>query len=456
MKNFIKIHRSANEIDRVCLEVSGILFDFGFPLENLEEEAPDIEDFKLRIKGLYKGETPEIKALFFAHDNTALFGLLDFIHPDIPIYLTRTMYNLLTKVMPLTSDFNPENWNLKVLENTIARPIKIGEIEVSVFEVDRNIIGAHGFEIKVNNQRIVYASDVRFHGMCFFKTKSFANRLKYADFLVIEGTTLLRSENEIILETEIMQEFREIFESNRLPLVQISPLNIDRFISFFKACLATRRVLIIDPYTCYVLEVFSKTLQDIPQFNSRNVRVHCVKNALTEKIFENRKCAKYRSRKITLDEIVKEPERYVIKGNQRINEYLLNRFDAKDLALVHSMLGQDFEDPDQFEDFEDMILDVHSTGQTYPSELESFIRNINPKNIIPTHSGCQAKLQDLFDRDVLVIEDGFSLDILNLTQNEVDQDIPPPLKKKKINYRKRKYKERNKKKGPTIINVGMP
>ena len=83
----------------------------------------------------------------------------------------------------------------------------------------------------------------------------------------MEGTTLGRAEQDIVKEEDLEKEFVKIFKSDKLPLVQFSPQNIDRFVTVFRACKRTGKTLVIDPYTAYVLEVYSSMSDSIPQYN---------------------------------------------------------------------------------------------------------------------------------------------------------------------------------------------
>ena len=142
------IHRGTKEIGGSCVELDDnntrILFDLGLPLEDNIQPC----DAKLDIKGLYLDDKPEIDAIFITHAHLDHFGLLEFVNPEIPIYLSKTTYKIIKNVYPLTSGKNLKDLNLKTIEN----PLKIGDFEIIPHEADHSIAGSLAYEICYNGK----------------------------------------------------------------------------------------------------------------------------------------------------------------------------------------------------------------------------------------------------------------------------------------------------------------
>ena len=132
-------------------------------------------------------------------------------------------------------------------------------------------------------------------------------------------------------------KFIEIFKSNKLPLVQFSPQNIDRFVTVFRACKRTGKTLVIDPYTAYVLEVYSSMSDSIPQYDWDNIMVNFAHSSINHKLAEEKILFKYKDKKITTEEIVANPENFVIKGNWAINKQIFDAIEHDKLEVVFSM-----------------------------------------------------------------------------------------------------------------------
>jgi ribonuclease J len=102
---YLVIHRGAKEIGGSCVEIktdkTRILIDFGMPLVDAVHQPFDSRILRNKsavdlkkahvlpdIPGLYKDETKSINAILFSHSHPDHYGLLNHIHPDIPIYLS--------------------------------------------------------------------------------------------------------------------------------------------------------------------------------------------------------------------------------------------------------------------------------------------------------------------------------------------------------------------------------
>ena len=402
------IHRGTNEIGGSILELSSngtkILFDFGIPLESMDCKDYSINDYKPELNGLYKDEPLQYQAIFLTHAHPDHYGLLELINPAIPIYASKVTFDILSKVAPMTTKFKTGNLNLHVIDDVVA----VGDFAVKIHNVDHSIAGACAFEIKIGDKVLVYTGDLRFHGRCAWQSSKLAKLAQEPDYLIMEGTTLGRAEQNIVTEDDLIPKFVEVFESEKLPVVMFSPQNLDRFITVYKACLKTKRTLVIDPYTCFLLDIYKQVSNNIPQIDWNNIGVYFVRNSITQGLAENKELYKYKhnAKKISIEDILKTPEKYVIKGNFGINHKLFKKLPKGNLSIIYSMWKGYLEKPSYLDEYKDIIIPIHTSGHAYIKDLQDFVEMIKPKSIIPIHTENKEKYAELFDAKIIELNNG--------------------------------------------------
>jgi len=203
----LTIHRGAQEIGGSCVELSTqkarILIDFGMPLVNQAKEPFDaktlvnksIDDLKKLnilpdIKGLYKTEEKEIDAILISHSHMDHYGFLNYIHKDIPVYMSQGAKELIE----ISNIFTPNKLD-KINSNIISnkKPFTIGDIKVTPYLVDHSAFDALAFLIEAEGKKVFYSGDFRGHGRksALFK-QIIVTPPVGVDCLIMEGSMLGR------------------------------------------------------------------------------------------------------------------------------------------------------------------------------------------------------------------------------------------------------------------------
>lgn len=397
----LTLYRGAKQIGGTCLEISQgktrILFDCGLPLNGQEENST------LKIIGLYKQDRPDIQAIFITHAHPDHYGLLSQIHPQIPVYLTQTAFNVITKLTPLVSSNNIGGLNFKIIKN--GQTVKIGDITVKAIGVDHSAADSSAFKIIAGGKVLAYSGDIRRNGRTAFKTDNFIKQTKNADYLILEGTFLSRKGKIPPEENTLTDKFIKEFKQNKIALVAFSSQNLERFISVYKAVRKVNKILVIDPYTAASLEYFKQLGANIPQYYWRNIRILFAPNKQTKLLTE--KINKYAARKISFDEIIFAPQNYVLKANYYLTEKLFKH--TGKVNLIHSMWKGYLTEDNIFVKVAQQnrirIKQIHTSGHADTKTLQYIAAEINPKNIIPVHTEHPEKYKKLFGNKILLAED---------------------------------------------------
>ncbi len=420
------IHRGTQEVGGSCVELktdkTRLLIDFGIPLITPQNERFDskilfgksIEELKTfktlpNIKGLYKNEERGVDAILISHSHPDHYGLLSYIYPAIPIYMSQG-----TKELIETSNIFTSNKLGKVNSRIIdgRKPFGIGDAKVTPYTVDHSAFDALAFLIEADGKKLFYSGDFRGHGR---KSSLFKRMLKSPpkdiDCLLMEGSTLGRDEmlykDELTVENRIVEILQE---TNNIVFLFVSSQNIDRLVSVYKACLKTDRIFVIDIYTAYVLDRLRTFSKHIPQFNWRNVRVKFYKNQddiLARKVSE-KLLYRYNTRKIEMSEINEKKDKiFMLARFNSIFPQLIKSINKPEgVKVIYSMWGGYL--TDEFKEYCDkvglIIEQVHTSGHADLESLKAFSDALKPKMLIPIHTFESERYPSLF-QNVRLLKD---------------------------------------------------
>lgn len=436
----LTIHRGSKEIGGSCVEISDgktrIIVDIGMPLVKSNGERFSFREYR-HLKGhelIKEGVLPDVKgfyaweeldkpidALIISHAHTDHYGLLSFIKKDIPCYLgegTKRLIELTNIFMGGRNYIHKE----KIFESE--NPFQIGNFRITPFLMDHLAFDAYAFLIENNGKKIVYSGDFRAHGR---KRKALANFLKAVpkgiDALMLEGSLINRSgESNTKTEEDIESDIiADIKDSDKPVLAMVSGQNIDRIVSFYKAAIKTKRLLVIDVYIANILNAL-KGLADIPHPSKSFSRIRVFyPYRLSEKLA---KCGrrdlltKFRNFRISREELAKNINKTLMLIRSSMLPDLKRMKGLEGSIFIYSMSRIYLKD-DNMKSFNDFIkkqkMDMvyaHTSGHAPVETLQKVVSVIKPKKVIPIHTFNPEMYGDVFkDADVMEVSDCQSIKV---------------------------------------------
>ncbi|TWT60836.1 MBL fold metallo-hydrolase [Rubinisphaera italica] len=406
----LTIHRGSREVGGNCIELrSGetrIILDVGMPL--FDENRQPLNTFTLQrqtteelqrqgilpqVDGLFDdGSAPDAILLSHAHmDHT---GLLKHSKDTIPIYASSGS----SKMMLAGSLFagQVELPRERFREIKPESPITIGDFTITGYSVDHSIFGCLAFLIEANGKRLLYTGDLRSHGRKPGMGKRLIEVLKNKtpDAMLMEGTHFGFSDGNLATEYKLEDEITELVKNcESLVLASFSPQHIDRLTCFIRATKNSGRTFVADVYTAFIMHLLKNEIS-LPQPKPKGlVRVY-VPHFLKVSIHNKGRTAqieRFREAEIQLKEIRDAPEKFLMV----FRASMLDDFDRlfPDLtACLYSRWYGYLEQPDWkstqhiLAKSNGSLHNVHTSGHMLSKDIVSFVKEIDPKIIIPIHT----------------------------------------------------------------------
>ncbi len=417
----LTIHKGSKEIGGTCIELqarnSRLLVDFGLPLvnENKQQfdsrgiESQPIEELIKQgvlpdIKGLYTNEEPLFDAVLLSHPHPDHYGLLSFINPIIPIYLSEGCKELIG----ISHYFNQTDCDLKNVKTIKSRQsFEHGDFKITPYPVDHSGFDALAYLIESEGIKIFYSGDFRGHGRKGFLFKNIIkNPPMNINYLILEGTLIGRDKGKYETEDDIENEMEKFFRAgNELFFVACSSQNIDRIVSIYKACIRSNRIFVIEPYTAFILDKLKKISPNIPQYNwGENIKVFFLRNSYTDKMGKDRSLYKYKSAKITYPEMLEKRDKLVIKDSYKMRTKFSKNL--SNTILIYSLWEGYLPEVKPFWVGQNVpIVEVHSSGHAYINELQELVSAINPRYVIPFHTFYPERYYEYFGNNIKIVRD---------------------------------------------------
>jgi ribonuclease J len=189
--------------------------------------------------------------------------------------------------------------------------------------------------------------------------------------------------------------------------ITMSSQNMDRVVSVIKACRATGQTFVIDPSTASLFDIYHELTPKFPRVEDIScVRIYYgMSESIVNRMIKSGLFYKHKSQKITKEEIMAKPDNFVIKYNLKLARFLLHNV-VKDYDFIYSMWHGYLERQKTWDRYKKHITEIHTSGHAEIIALQKFVKQIQPKNLIPIHTECKNEYKNLFDvENTIVLND---------------------------------------------------
>lgn len=412
----VKIYRGTKEIGGTCVELTAdngkvLWVDLGAPLDNTNPNVDYAQN--------------KFDALLISHPHQDHFGLMEKVGATARIFIGELSLDLInaTKIFRGLPQLDGNFKTIKPWKSfTIADTFR-----VKPFLTDHSTPEAFAFLIEADDKRIFYSGDFRATGRkSIVYKKQIENPPENIDMLLIEGTMVERTNHLYSTEDSVEEAiYNTIKAQTNLSFVISSAQNIDRLISVFRACKRTKKYLVIDVYSAWILEMVRKQSKNIPAIEWEEIKVYDHPSQL-EKV-KDKSFDDFRNRikpQRVGNSVFSNPSDYVYFVRCP-NEKLIDKLRSKGtINIIYSKWeGYLLEEHKNFctdnlnrlkKDTDISFQTIHTSGHATVPDLMKFAKAINSNKIVPIHTSFPEKFKKEFEAN------GFS----NITLWEDGKEYP--------------------------------
>jgi ribonuclease J len=405
----ITIYRGTKEIGGTLIEVktasTRILIDAGYPLflnnEPISDDIAKLPHTELlalgvlpEIEGLYAWDEASFDAVLISHAHIDHYGLLKYINPSIPVYMSAGTETLI-RVSQLFKII--DSYDLDIRKFKMYRQFQIGDIDVKPYLMDHSAFDATAFEITAEGKTVIYSGDFRGHGrkaVCLDRFIETAK--KKPDILLTEGSMLGRTDERILTESELEEAVVERMKGLSSPLLfQCSSQNIDRLVSFCRAAMRLKRIMVVDIYTANVLYELRQLGNNLPYPSDEYPHIKVFfPYRLTQKIFNEigeGYARRFSECHISRERLNKVQSEMVMacRPSMRMD---IEKCCLRDGIFFYS-LWSGYRDNDYQKKFEKYLESagfslgtLHTSGHAGIADIRRVIDGLAPQKLIPIHT----------------------------------------------------------------------
>lgn len=383
----IIIHRGTHQIGgvatEICTAATRILIDMGDELSLGDDFSPA----PLSIPGVTDAHG-NCAAVLFTHNHGDHIGQLKNIRDGIPLYIGGFAKDVLLATLPKAK----VSLKLRVEKATTFVPgvrFQIGDMFITPFSVDHSACDSYMFLIEADGKKVLHTGDFRLHG---FRGKAFPKILDKligkVDALIIEGTTLSRTDAQPMTERELQQKVKAYMEQYKYVFVLCASTNLERICALSKAVLRGK-YFICDEYQDSLLDLMQQHWGNFSPLY-RNIK----KTTYGENLLSN-----FREKGFMM----------MVRDNRKFRE-IIHNFTPEQSIILYSMWNGYRTKPGStipnFLNLAGRWEILHTSGHASQKDIQMIIEKANPDIVIPIHTDNPGMLQTICpNRKVVMIND---------------------------------------------------
>lgn len=382
------VHRGTHQIGGVATEIrtetARILIDMGdeLSLEDNFTPAP------LSIPGV-TDTNGKCDAVLFTHNHGDHVGQLKNIRDEIPLYMGSFAKDVLLATLPKAN----ATLKLRVEQAKTFVPgvrFQIGDMFITPFSVDHSACDSYMFLIEADGKKILHTGDFRLHG---FRGKAIPKILDKligkVDALIIEGTTLSRTDTQLMNERELQQKVKAYMEQYKYVFVLCASTNLERICAMSKA-VPRGKYFICDEYQDALLDLIQQHWGNFSPLYRNIKKITYGENLLS----------KFRDKGFLM----------LVRDNRRFREIIQNFPPAQSIILYSMWDGYRTKPGSTLPDFLNLAgrwEPLHTSGHVSQKDIQMVIEKANPDMIIPIHTDNPDMLQAVCpNRNIVILNDG--------------------------------------------------
>lgn len=375
----ICIHRGQNQIGGSIIEIktdsTRIFLDVGIELD--ESEHIDVP----QIEGLFCGKK-NCDAVFISHYHGDHIGLLDYILPNIPLFMGESAF----KIFSASADYR----NLEVKSSPIfirhKERVTVGNIGLTPYICDHSAYDSYMFLIEADGKTVLYTGDFRANGRLDYS--ELLEEIPEVDAVIIEGTSLSREEDRVNIREEELEDIAVSYLSNYSGpvFVMMSAMNIDRLETMCNVAKRTERIMLEDIYTADIASGSGK--KEITPSKENGIYAFMTGGDKQYARLQN-----YKKAKIGKETIAKK--KFVMCIRQSMKNYLdkLNEIMSFQDGVLFYGMWKGYLEQEELKIFIRTLEEkgikmhvLHTSGHADTQTIDKLLQDIKPKTIIPVHT----------------------------------------------------------------------
>ena len=371
---------------------AGDYFEFG-----LLPELPGLYSEDALQNTKLKHSAPEVDAVILSHYHFDHMGRISLLDEGIPVYCGETT-SLIHRAASESGGSPLDGREVRTFRT--GDRFQVGGIEVRPVHVDHSIPGAYGFILETSEGPVAYTGDFRFHGPMGSMTQDFIAEARQArpTALITEGTRVAVGDTKQEMgESEVAEETTRLLRANRhLVFSSFRGNDVDRVLSFHRACKATGRRLVVSMKVAVLLEELS---------NDKGLKVPRVGKDVTVYLrrkrtgsYDDKDYSKWERRfldsGLTAEEVRKHQDEVLLHLDQWYLPELIDIKPEKGGAYIHATTEAYNEEGERDEQvirnwvghFGFAYHQIHASGHSPMANVGELVTRIGGEKVIPVHT----------------------------------------------------------------------